>query len=582
MFGPLNDALTPDPSQNVPASGGGGTVGMGIGDAFQAAATQVLGQQQPVAQPAAPQNPPAAAAQPQQQQASPPSPRPILLDLISGLVHPAAQNLNAARPGSRVDVLERFLGNFIGALGQGFSNAGRGPGANFRGAGAAMGAPYQQSLQQYQLGQQAQANQADVAQRQAQTQLTQQQAAFLPTQQAAQVASMTAQPRFDPATSQFVGNMTDKQFETYVKGQGAAQVSAKARLTSDVFRAQLQAGQVGHIADYRDQSGKYLGQMAYDKMGKPIGLLDGAFDPKMFPEITTTQALVPDGAGGVLIVPKTTVSGKAQPSAAPDTSSGLSQLGQKVPGLQGAAAKQTLGQRVPALGAAQNSPRRIMTNAVGVAFDPVQGGYVQETAAEAQAAGHQQFQKITLKESEENRQLNNRLTDVAQKITNYQDSLNRPITLDDQIKLAALLGEDKWKAEAFGTSIPIDWFNKQMDAAKLNGLSGNAVQRMFAYYNARESMVGYQRVLSGGSKSNEKAMQLNLDALPNPLLDPRVANEGLRQFTQNLEVAGQGLPRMKGITSAADILGARSSRQRQTSGTVPNAVQVLGDLGLNQ
>jgi len=80
------------------------------------------------------------------------------------------------RPASRLDAFEGFLGNFINSLGQGFAASGHGPGAFARGFGAAVAAPYQTAVGQYQLQQQAQANQAEIAQKQAQTQLAQAQA----------------------------------------------------------------------------------------------------------------------------------------------------------------------------------------------------------------------------------------------------------------------------------------------------------------------------------------------------------------------------------------------------------------------
>lgn len=116
---------------------------------------------------APPQAPPQPPQQPQQQ-SGPPSPRPILLDLIKGLVHPTAQDMAGARPTSRTDVLESFLGNFMTALGSGFQAA-KGPGAALKGFGAAVGAPYQQSVERYQLGQQQQAQQAQMDQEQAKT-----------------------------------------------------------------------------------------------------------------------------------------------------------------------------------------------------------------------------------------------------------------------------------------------------------------------------------------------------------------------------------------------------------------------------
>lgn len=484
---------------------------------------------------------------------------PLLAQMLAETIKAPTQmqadpgQLATARPVSRSGDFIGFLDTFLQAMGAGFANEGRGPGSFGRGFAAAQQAPTQYAMQQAQFGQQMQENQARIAGQTAQTQLTQAQLAGLPAEQQAKLAAMSAQPRFDPNTKEFVGLMSDQAFASYVKGASAAKQNALSKQA----QADLQAGKVAKYLPTPD--GKYL---ALDVKGNPLHVVDGAVDPQMLQRFTSTQQLVPDGAGGYLVIPKTTTSGVSGGATTPQQ-----QLQAKVPALAANQTPQTqLQQKVPALANAASSPRRIMTNAVGMAYDPQSNGYVQETAAEAQAAGHQQFQKLTTKESEDNRQLNNRLADVAQKVSYYQQSLNQPIDMDDKIKLGAIVGDDKWKAQAFGASIPIDWFNKQMDAASSAGLSSNAVRLMWAYFNARESMVGYQRVLSGSSKSNEKAMELNLQSLPTPLMDPRVSNEGMRQFKQNLIVAGQGLPRMKGITSAADILGARSQTSTNTPG----------------
>jgi hypothetical protein len=73
------------------------------------------------------------------------------MDLVQGLINPPSQadtstGTTVMRPQSRVDTPENFLTNFIGALGQGMSQSGHGPGANLRGAEAAIQASYQQAL----------------------------------------------------------------------------------------------------------------------------------------------------------------------------------------------------------------------------------------------------------------------------------------------------------------------------------------------------------------------------------------------------------------------------------------------------
>lgn len=134
-----------------------------------------------------------------------------------------------ARPVSRMDTFEHFLGNFVQALGQGMAAA-HGPGAAGKGFGAAVGAPYQQAMQQFQVGQQAQANQAEIQQRQAQTQVTQAEAAAMPAELQAKLSALTAQPRFDPTTRQYLGTMNDAQYQNYIKGQGGAAQGAAAKV----------------------------------------------------------------------------------------------------------------------------------------------------------------------------------------------------------------------------------------------------------------------------------------------------------------------------------------------------------------
>jgi hypothetical protein len=99
-----------------------------------------------------------------------------------GTGSPGSAGSQPGRPISRLDSFESFIGNFLNSFSQGMSNAGTGPAANARGFGAAVQAPYQRELQQYQLGQQQQVQQAQVAQTQAETERTQAQAQKVPVQ----------------------------------------------------------------------------------------------------------------------------------------------------------------------------------------------------------------------------------------------------------------------------------------------------------------------------------------------------------------------------------------------------------------
>lgn len=140
---------------------------------------------------------------------------PLIAQYLQGMIRGPQQGpqpVGTPNP-SRGDMTLNFLGQFLSNMSAGLAAGGHGPGANERAAGAAMQAPYQRALQNYQVQQQAQKQQADIEAEKTRTQ--------------AAVAAYTAQPRFDPATHQYLGTMTDAQFTQYVRGQGAAGMKPK-------------------------------------------------------------------------------------------------------------------------------------------------------------------------------------------------------------------------------------------------------------------------------------------------------------------------------------------------------------------
>jgi hypothetical protein len=179
------------------------------------------------------------------------------------------------------------------------------------------------------------------------------------------------------------------------------------------------------------------------------------------------------------------------------------------------------------------------------------------SATDALQAGIHTMLPVTEKEVGEDTMLINRLGDVRQKIARYEQSLSAlgaTVSAKDQSNIAALIGKGGIKVGAFGTELPMDRLNAALDKENIKGLSDDAKKLLVSYYNARESMQGYTRVLTGSGRSNEKAMELNLDALPNPgTADKAYAVESLKQFHENLDIVGQGLPKIPGIKSPEEI-----------------------------
>jgi hypothetical protein len=115
---------------------------------------------------------PAQQAPPQQQQRQPRiGGMPLIARYLTGVFR--GQRLQQQPDGSwaqgpsRGDMTMDFLSEFLGNMAQGLSQAGTGPGANARGFGAAVQAPYQRAMQDYQVQQQAQIHQGQLAQQQA-------------------------------------------------------------------------------------------------------------------------------------------------------------------------------------------------------------------------------------------------------------------------------------------------------------------------------------------------------------------------------------------------------------------------------
>jgi hypothetical protein len=567
----MDQPMPMDPQQSSPPPAFGG-----LADALQNAVSQ---NQQPGAQPTpAPVQPPAPAPQQQQQSNAPPRPRPILADLISGLIHPQAQALADGRPSSRVDVIENFLGQFMTALGSGMAAA-HGPGANLKGFAAAVGAPYQQDVQRFQMGQQAQLNQADVAQRQAQTQLTQQQAAFLPAQQAAQVGAMTAQPRFDPATRQFVGNMTDKQFEQYVKGQGSAGVTA----TSKEAIAELgQLANQGKVAFVKPAQGGGYG--AYDRQGNLIRVLQGAIDPAQLQRISTTQQWLPDGAGGFMAAPKTTISGPAVSPA--------QQLQQNVPALAAPSAQPPASgfpRPVRSQGGGASTSGQIYGKGSVFAYDPQTNERVLSTPAEVAAKGYTNPIPVKEGEIDKYRSAQVQFNDVQSNLSRYwkaardvsQNGLSATDgPLIDTVINKSGLADMQLKISAGGEiQLPIisaftEAVSRETRSAAYKGLSQGGKDLVDAYFRTMAAVPAYQKALTNVGKFNKEIIDLELANIPNPTMAPADQLRKLQAFQENVDQGSAGIPRMPGIPTLKETR-ARFEGQQASPNQLPASIQQL-------
>lgn len=197
------------------------------------------------------------------------------------------------------------------------------------------------------------------------------------------------------------------------------------------------------------------------------------------------------------------------------------------------------------------------------AVDQKTGQKTLMSATDAIQGGMRTMLPVTAKEVGEDTMLINRLGDVHQKIARYEQAFDKPISDGDKYVMSKILGDDKFKAGVFGSTLPVDFMNKLDKARNLGNISPEAQKRLAAYYNARESMTGYNRVLTGSGRSSEKSLELQLDTLADPIAPDSYAKQAFGQFKENLGVVGQGMPRIPGVKSPEDI-------ERETKGSASN------------
>jgi hypothetical protein len=354
---------------------------------------------------------------------------------------------------------------------------------------------------------------------------------------------------------------------------GASIVTTQIRADSaeDVARLRLafQQGKVARVMPVKMQDGT-PGMAAYDAQGNLLHTIPGALPPAQYlPTSSTTQDVKEDGNGGYIIIPKTetkapNLGGVAAgvPVAAgrkPMTPPGKQPQAAAGPGGSSPAAPPrrtgqppTAGGTVarPVLNAAGGQQGGKSSADTGYAVDPQTQQTMLTTRSDAGQKGLQEFRKVSQNDIDKDRQITNRLSDVETKLNRYDDALQSPqLSGDDKSAIGKIIRSDKFKLGAFGLEVPVDQVNLWLRENRISGLSDAGVKALASYYNARESMSGYQRVLSGSNRGSDKTMELNIDALPKPTDPANYAKESINQFRENIPIMRRGLPVLPGVSN---------------------------------
>jgi hypothetical protein len=273
--------------------------------------------------------------------------------------------------------------------------------------------------------------------------------------------------------------------------------------------------------------------------------------------------------GSLVQIPKTTTSQKVTPK---NGSSVMPSATPQGPGRQ-PVQPTAQGQNKPPL--ALNTRGGVKT-LVGPDGQPLQGKSAADTVyATDPTTGQTTFttrtaappgsivQKVTPAQSRKDQGLSNKMADVQRKIGDYIDSFQQPLDDQDQKAIAYLMQNPMPESVAHMGSIPLAGFaNNLLKARGMQALSPAGVQRLVAFNQARESLAGYQTVLTGSSKGSDTIFHLQEDQLPPPLADGDYAKTAGTEFQKNLDIAGQHMPIFPGKDETQQSVKAQQQATR--------------------
>lgn len=203
------------------------------------------------------------------------------------------------------------------------------------------------------------------------------------------------------------------------------------------------------------------------------------------------------------------------------------------------------------------------------ATDPKTGQQIYTTRSEAAAQGLQTPLKVTAPEVRKDQALSNRLADVQRKVGDYAATFDQPIDSQDQMAISYIL-DNNIGAGIHGFNLLPQYIQSQLKARGMQALSENGMRRLIQYNQARESLSGYQQILTNSSRSSDKILELQLEQLPPPIADSQYANMTTGEFQKNIDLAGQHIPIFPGSAETQQGIKASQMASRTQNAAIQN------------
>lgn len=184
--------------------------------------------------------------------------------------------------------------------------------------------------------------------------------------------------------------------------------------------------------------------------------------------------------------------------------------------------------------------------------------------------------KVNAPEVRKDQALSNRLADVQRKVGDYAATFDQPIDSQDQQAIAYLMDNNigaGLNAHGINVNLLPQYVQSQLKARGMQALSDNGMKRLIQYNQARESLSGYQQILTNSSRSSDKVLELQLEQLPPPLADKQFADMTSGQFQQNIDLAGQHIPIFPGSAETQQSIKASQLASRRQTQAIQNNQQ---------
>jgi len=432
----------------------------------------------------------------------------------------------------------------------------------------------------------------EIQQNQMNMQMKQQQASadlFAKQSEALYRQNMTAQNAAGPITDPQEAKMLGVDIGTMLSPVQKFAILKQNSINQGLQSRGLQAAQVQALARMSQTSMKAaympdgtLGVGLYDKAGNFRGYADNAVVPAAYLEkIRHGQEFKVDADGTLQAIPTTSTSAPMVPappnpnsnklisppqSNTPPKPSGNILKPPTLPGQQPAApginAKPVMVNGQPFQSATAND--------TVYAFDKQSGQTIATTRQDAGAKGLQiTANKVSPVQVRKDESLSNRLADVQRKVGDYASTFDGP-ELDDQDKLAiSYLADHNIGAglSAHGLSLNVlpGYVQSQLKAQGMQGLSPEGMKRYILFNQARESLSGYQQILTNSSRASDKILELQLEQLPPPIAPKDFANMTTEEFQKNIDLAGQHIPMFPGSAETQQGIKAQQQLNRKNN-----------------